>query len=145
MKIIHHHLTMKKRTIAALAIIAILLSAFRDNAGKMPGFAGKWHAETRTSSFDLTLSQDGSSVYGSHCSVQQNGAKIDCVSDDDDLSITGKVNDATTAVVTFTSQMTQQKGSATIRRINDKTIEWKITADPQGEFQVPRQTILTRK
>jgi len=106
---------------------------------------GTWHVDTATSSFDLFLTQMGKTLSGSHCSVQQKGGKIDCGLDETDISIAGTVKDTALITVTFTSFFANMKGTATIKKIDAKTIEWKIVKQPQGEFYIPLKAILTKE
>lgn len=139
---------MKKLLIAIpisliLAAIVLLFAFQYGTVG--PNFSGKWHVETETSSFDLNLSQVNNILSGSHCSVQKGGNKIDCVLDDTDVSLTGTVGDSDSAVVTFTSQLSLKNGTASIKKISDTEIQWKIISDPQGSFFIPDQATLTKQ
>ena len=106
---------------------------------------GTWHVATATTSFNLFLTQIGKTLSGSHCSVQQNGGKIDCGLDETDISIAGTVKNPALMTVTFTSFFAGMKGTATIKKIDAKTIEWKIVKEPQGEFHIPLKAILTKE
>lgn len=133
---------MKTKLIVTLLISSLLLAfKFINN---IPDFSGKWHAETVTSSFDLNLSQIENKLNGSHCSVQMSGNKVDCVLDDTDLSLSGIIENPSTVLVTFTSQICQKKGTAKISKINDTTIDWQIITKPNGEYQIPDHITLKK-
>ena len=108
-------------------------------------FSGKWHAETLNTSFDLKLTQIKERVYGSHCAIQLGGSKVDCVLKDSDVTITGTANSSGSVQVTFISQFSQKPGTATITKINDSTIQWKILTKPNGEFYLPSKMVLKKK
>jgi hypothetical protein len=108
-------------------------------------FSGRWHAETATASFDLKLTQIKGRVSGSHCAIQLGGRKVDCVMDDKYVAITGTANNSASMLVTFISQFYQKKGTASITKINDSTIQWKILSKPKGEYYLPNQMVLRRR
>jgi len=108
-------------------------------------FSGKWHAETATASFDLSLTQLKGRISGSHCAVQLGGRKVDCALEDADVTITGTANNSASVKVTFISQFSQNKGTATITKMNDSTIQWKILTKPKGEYYLPNQMVLTKR
>ena len=108
-------------------------------------FSGKWHAETVNTSFDIKLTQIKGRVSGSHCAIQLGGSKVDCVLKDSDVTITGTANNSGSVQVTFTSQYSQKLGTATITKINDSTIQWKILTKPNGEFYIPSQMVLKKR
>jgi len=108
-------------------------------------FSGKWHAETATASFDLNLTQIKGRVSGSHCAVQMGGQKIDCAIKDNDVTITGNANNSASVKVTFISQFSQKQGTATITKMNDSTIEWRIIIKPKGENYLPNQMVLKKR
>ena len=133
---------MKKIFLATLLVI--VLFAFK-SINVTTNFSGKWHAETTNSTFDLNLSQTNDKLSGSHCSVQMNGSKIDCVLEDTDISLSGIVGNSSSVDVTFTSQISQKSGTARITKLNDTTIDWQIITKPQGEFQIPNHITLTKQ
>jgi hypothetical protein len=108
-------------------------------------FSGKWHAETATAAFDLNLTQIKGRVSGSHCAVQLGGRKMDCALEDADVTIIGTANNSASVKVTFLSQFSQNKGTATITKMNDSTIQWKILTKPKGEYFLPNQMVLTKQ
>ena len=108
-------------------------------------FSGKWYEETANTSFDLNLTQVKGRVSGSHCSIQLGGSKVDCVLKDSDVTITGVANNSASVHVTFISQFSQKPGKATITKMNDSTIEWKILTKPKGEFYLPSQMVLKKQ
>ena len=108
-------------------------------------FSGKWHAETANTSFDIKLIQVKGRVSGSHCSIQLGGSKVDCVLKDSDVTITGVANNSASVHVTFISQFSQKPGTATITKMNDSTIEWKILTKPKGEFYIPSRMVLKKR
>lgn len=108
-------------------------------------FSGKWHAETANTSFDLKLTQIKERVSGSHCAIQLGGSKVDCVLQDSDVTITGTANSSGSVQVTFISQFSQKPGTATITKMNDSTIQWKILTKPNGEFYLPSKMVLKKK
>jgi len=108
-------------------------------------FSGKWHAETATASFDLNLTQIKGRVSGSHCAVQMGGQRVDCALKDDDVTITGNANNSASVMVSFISQFSQKQGTATITKMNDSTIEWRILTKPKGEYYLPNQMVLKNR
>ena len=108
-------------------------------------FSGKWHAETATASFDLNLTQIKGRVSGSHCAVQMGGQRVDCALKDDDVTITGNANNSASVKVTFISQFSQTKGMATITKMNDSTLQWRIITKPKGEYYLPNQMVLKKR
>ena len=108
-------------------------------------FSGKWHAESENASFDIKLTQIKGRVSGSHCAIQLGGSKVDCVLKDSDVTITGFANNSASVNITFISQFSQKPGTATITKMNDSTIEWKILTKPKGEFYLPSQMVLKKQ
>jgi hypothetical protein len=127
-----------------LLLFTAALVSFSENI-TITDFSGKWHAETATASFDLNLTQIKGRVSGSHCAVQIGGQKIDCAIKDNDVTITGNANNSTSVKVTFISQFSQTKGMATITKMNDSTIEWRIITKPKGENYLPNQMVLKKQ
>ncbi len=72
-----YKIMLKKRFAATIFIITILVAYTPKR--NVPNFSGKWHAETSSMSFDLSIYQKENVLSGSHCSVMNNGDKIDCV------------------------------------------------------------------
>lgn len=135
---------MLKTRFAAMIFIMIILVAFASNE-VIPNFSGKWHAEASSISFDLSIYQKGNSLSGFHCSVMNNGDKIDCVFDETDLSLSGIVGDSLTVLVTFKSQASLKTGTAKISKLNDTTIRWRIIRKPNGLFHIPEEITLKRE
>ena len=108
-------------------------------------FSGKWHAETANTSFDLNLTQVKGRISGSHCAIQLGGSKVDCVLKDSDVTISGFATNSASVQVTFISQFSQKPGTATITKMNDSTIQWKILTKPKGEFYIPSQMVLKKQ
>jgi hypothetical protein len=133
-----------KYNILLLILFVITLVSFRAIT-PFTDYSGKWHAETATASFDLKLTQIKGRVSGSHCAIQVSGRKVDCVLDDNDVTITGTANNSASMLVTFISQFSQKKGTASITKIHDSTIEWKILTKPKGENYLPNQMVLKKR
>ena len=108
-------------------------------------FSGKWHAETADAFFDIKLTQVKGRVSGSHCSIQVVGSKVDCVLKDTDVTITGTANNSASVYVKFISKFSQKSCTATITKMNDSTIEWKILTKPKGEFYIPSRMVLKKR
>ena len=102
-------------------------------------------SQTATASFDLNLTQIKGRVSGSHCAVQMGGQKIDCAIKDNDVTITGNANNSSSLQVTFISQFSQTKGMATITKMNDSTLQWRILIKPKGEYYLPNQMVLKKQ
>ena len=131
------------KSLLPILFTTLLLSFSTSNS--FTDFSGKWHAKTVTASFDLKLTQIKGRVSGSHCAIQLGGSKVDCVLKDNDVTIIGNANNSTSVKVTFISQFSQKKGTATITKMNDSTIEWKILTKPKGEYYLPNQMVLTKR
>jgi hypothetical protein len=107
---------------------------------------GIWECSTNSSQFTLYLNQSGSTLSGSHCSVFQNGQKIDCRLDNADLSIQPTdVGTNNLITVNFKSYFKNLSGKATIKKISDTEIEWTITEKPAGEYYIPNSATLTKQ
>ena len=130
--------------ILLLLLCATALVSFSANK-PFADFSGIWHAETANTSFDIKLIQVNGRVSGSHCAIQLGGSKVDCVLNDNDVTITGTANNSASVQVTFISQFSQKPGKATITKMNDSTIEWKILTKPKGEFYLPSQMLLKKQ
>jgi hypothetical protein len=105
---------------------------------------GSWTASGPDWVFDLTIIHEGTKVSGNHCSVTRNGNRIDCSNDDADMSFTGTSNTTPVVTVTFKSHYSASQGKATIKRINDSTIEWRIIQEPKGEYHLPAFATLSK-
>jgi hypothetical protein len=73
------------------------------------------------------------------------GQKIDCAIKDNDVTIIGNANNSTSVKVTFISQFSQKKGTATITKMNDSTLQWRIITKPKGEYYLPNQMVLNKR
>lgn len=131
-----------KNLTAIVLMFVIALSSFTISKA---GFTGKWGTSTKTSDFELTLKQTGSTITGSHVSVMQNGNRLDAGADEKGVTITGVINKAELATVTFTSGYTNKTGTATIKLIAGNKLEWNIVKEPQGEYYIPKHAILSRE
>jgi hypothetical protein len=105
-------------------------------------FTGVWNWHTPGASFTLQLTQKQDSVIGYHCSVMQNGNRIDC-SFEEEITIRGKLH-GDSAVISFKSTYSRLFGDATIFKIASDTIKWKITKPPHGLYFIPRLAIMTQ-
>ena len=130
--------------ILLLLLCATALVSFSANK-LFTDFSGKWYSGSANASFDIKLIQVKGRVSGSHCAIQLGGSKVDCVLKDKDVTITGTANNSASVHVTFISQFSQKKGTASITKINDSTIEWKILTKPKGEYYLPKQMVLRRR
>jgi hypothetical protein len=130
-----------------ILLLLLFTTALVSFSAIMPArdFSGKWYEETANTSFGLNLTQVKGRVSGSHCSIQLGGSKVDCVLKDSDVTITGVANNSASVHVTFISQFSQKPGKATITKMNDSTIEWKILTKPKGEFYIPNQMLLKKQ
>ena len=131
------------KSLLPILFTTLLLSFSTSNS--FTDFSGKWHAKTVTASFDLKLTQIKGRVSGSHCAIQLGGSKVDCVLKDNDVTIIGNANNSTSVKVTFISQFSQNKGTATITKMNDSTILWRILTKPKGEYYLPNQMVLKKQ
>jgi hypothetical protein len=131
------------KSLLPILFTTLLLSFSTSNS--FTDFSGKWHAETVTASFDLKLTQIKGRVSGSHCAIQLGGRKVDCVLNDKDVTITGTANNSASMLVTFISQFSPKKGTASITKINDSTIQWTILTKPKGEYYLPNQMVLKKR
>ena len=131
------------KSLLPILFTTLLLSFSTSNS--FTDFSGKWHAKTVTASFDLKLTQIKGRVSGSHCAIQLGGSKVDCVLKDNDVTIIGNANNSTSVKVTFISQFSQKKGTATITKMNDSTLQWRILIKPKGEYYLPNQMVLKKQ
>jgi type 1 fimbria pilin len=131
------------KSLLPILFTTLLLSFITSNS--FTDFSGKWHAEIVTASFDLKLIQVKGRVSGSHCAIQLGGSKVDCVLKDNDVTIIGNANNSTSVKVTFISQFSQKKGTATITKMNDSTLQWRIITKPKGEYYLPNQMVLKKR
>jgi type 1 fimbria pilin len=131
------------KSLLPILFTTLLLSFSTSNS--FTDFSGKWHAEIVTASFDLKLIQVKGRVSGSHCAIQLGGSKVDCVLKDNDVTIIGNANNSTSVKVTFISQFSQKKGTATITKMNDSTLQWRIITKPKGEYYLPNQMVLKKR
>jgi hypothetical protein len=134
---------MKKYGIVLSPVFITLVSFFYyDNTD----FSGEWHVETTDANFSLRLTQKATNVSGRHCSVLYEGKKIDCSTDaSDSVTITGIASKADAVNVTFRSTFSGKSGRATIKKISATQIKWAITKEPDGEYFIPANVILTKQ
>lgn len=131
---------MKNLSVFILVII-IALSSFTI---VKTGLGGHWASSTKTSEFSIDLKQNGKAITGTHTSVQQNGKRIDDGKGPKEDSLTGTVNDAGVATVTFTSGYgINNTGTATIKLIADGKLEWQIVTKPKQEYYIPDHAVLS--
>ncbi|MEN9350636.1 MAG: hypothetical protein RL372_1614 [Bacteroidota bacterium] len=130
--------------ILLLLLCATALVSFSANK-PFTDFSGKWYSGSANASFDIKLIQVKGRVSGSHCAIQLGGSKVDCVLKDNDVTIIGNANNSTSVKVTFISQFSQKKGTATITKMNDSTLQWRIITKPKGEYYLPNQMVLKKR
>src|ERR1700712_295435 len=117
------------------AFILVTIIALSTYAIAKTGFGGHWGMETKMSSFSIDIKQSGKTITGTHVSVQQNGNRIDDGKGPNEASLTGTVNDAGIATVTFTSGYgINNTGIATIKPIAADKLEWQIITKPKHEY-----------
>ena len=134
---------MKRFFIPALVLLLILYTSNAcTNRPATVDLSGTWSSSTATSEFTLTLVQKTDTISGTHCSVMQNGNRIDCA-DDDELSIKGTRDiGSDRATVNFKSFSSGTVGKATIKLLSDTTMEWKIIEKPADDFYIPAYAVL---
>ncbi len=109
-------------------------------------FSGNWHFEGVQTDFSLSLTQQSTAITGRHCSILYSGTKIDCsVDDSDPATITGTASEADSVNLIFKTTVSDNPGQATIKRISATQIKWTITKEPEGEFFIPSNAILTKE
>ncbi len=131
-----------KNIIKLFITVIICSSSFTKVAGQQ-NFNGTWNWSSTTANFTLVISQVNNIVTGNHCSVSDNGERIDCA-ESTESSINGTVQ-GNYLTVTFTSSFSMEKGIAIIRWIDNSSIEWEITQKPKGEYFIPNKVILTKQ
>ncbi len=118
-------------------IILLFVSLIDMNLYCQQNFTGSWTSSNSTSDFTLTLNQSNNYISGCHCSIFNNGSKMDC-SDDNTITLTGNiVNNNITA--NFISCYSNKSGTASIKPLNSNCIEWEITQEPNGEYYIPQK------
>ncbi len=127
-----------KKTIILFLILNILTCFLKVNAQN--DFTGNWNSSS--SDFTLSIKQIKNKITGSHCSILQNGNRIDCATDE--RTIRGTIHGDSILVV-FKSTYSMKSGTAVIKRINDAQIKWEITKKPVGEFYIPTTAILKKE
>lgn len=105
-------------------------------------FTGVWSLSTEISEFSISINQVNNVITGNHCSISNNGEKIDCAEATETTLVGLVVGDSIT--LTFDSSFSLEKGTANIKKINSSTIEWKIITKPKGDFYIPMCAILTK-
>jgi hypothetical protein len=109
-------------------------------------FSGSWTYSDKSSQFNLSLNQKGKAVIGSHCSIMRNGNRIDCSEEStDSITVRGILVNPNTATVEFKSTYADKIGKANITRLNRTKIKWEIIKEPDGEYYIPKNIILSKE
>ncbi len=124
----------------------VLCVLFTFNAYAQQDFSGHWFYATESSNFEIDVQQIGDSIKGSICAIIKNGDFIDCAMTDEDedfISIRGVVV-GNVATVEFWSSYANGWGKATITKISDTQMLWKIIEKPNtGVSFIPIESTLT--
>lgn len=139
----------KHRYMRRIYLICLLTCVSAQAAGlqkavvEPANFQGYWIWHQPEASFDLNLKQRGLQLRGFHCAVVHDLMKSDCSeTGEDEFTLTGAV-EGRTAIVTFTSATSGERGKAKIIH-QGKTLLWQITEMPKGGSYLPREAKMQR-
>ena len=122
-------------------IIVLLLLAGIQPILSQQNFTDYWYYATKSSNFYIDITQTGDSIKGNLCAVMDNGNRMDCP--EDSITVKGIVV-GNVGNVDFFSDFANAWGKATMTKISNAQIQWKITVRPNGgTCFIPAEAILT--
>ena len=121
----------------------MFISFYITNAYSQQSFNGSWKWSNSNSEFSITINQQSNTITGSHCSILQNGLKVDCA-DSNETTLNGTIQ-GDSLVVNFKSAFSMTVGIAVIKKLNDTSIQWEIVQKPNREFYIPSLVIMTKQ
>jgi hypothetical protein len=126
-------------------------SSFGNDGGyvftkKASPFTGEWQWEKNDAhkDFSITIKEKNGYLVGDYCCVMQNGDKVDCSDDKDNVSFKTAIPAHSTIVVKFRSSFSETEGEAQIV-FDGQNLLWHITKQPSGEYYCPADAKLIRK
>lgn len=128
-----------------LSLISAVFSIYFMNAQDIDG-SWKWTSSDGSQQFEIELEQISEKEYrGTHCAVFDNGERIDCASGLDYFSIVMlQISDGNFA---GTIESSYEKSQGKIRmqyHAQEDLLYFNLTKNPQGNFYLPTEAILTR-
>ena len=109
--------------------------------------SGRWHWESKSSTFELDIIQNDDSLKGSYCAVASNGNRVDCNDDDSDgYCLISGVIENNKAKIIFNSAFSDPELKDTAEIIydgNNKTLLWTWTQKNIVAY-VPNKAVLKK-
>lgn len=136
---------MSRKIFSIIFIGIIYISIGNITNAQVSGYTGYWKMKSeRSNTFTLDLYCQGDSLLGKHCSIFQNGLKMDC-SYNDEITINSSTIGDSSITVTVRSTFSREKGKATITLVDTDTLVWDLTSKPVGEHYIPVQAVLIKQ
>jgi hypothetical protein len=103
-----------------------------------------WESSNALNNTELYLVQNGNSVTGKHCSSFSNATKLDCVSDDEENSITLSMLSNNVFEGTLKSEFSNAVVNirVTLNPVNE-TIQFQQLSQPNEEYYLPNNVTMT--
>ncbi|MDO9260890.1 MAG: hypothetical protein Q7U08_02995 [Flavobacteriaceae bacterium] len=130
-----------------IIIIIVFLICIKPYGQNITG-SWLWKSSNGKDTFELNLtpiSRTSTSIEGSHCSVFQQGLKIDCVENLEEISINLTMVSTNIYQGTIKSNYCYKNG--TIKLIYDSNtdvIQMELIDKPNGEFYIPNTAVFVR-
>lgn len=103
----------------------------------------KWEKNDDKHDFTLQIFQKDSLLIGKHCYIIDAGSKIDCASEEKEISFKTVISDSTKLTLKIKSFYSNEFGEVEIALINEK-LYWKLLKAPKAEYYFPKAAILIR-
>ncbi len=101
-----------------------------------------WQAENGEAQMEITLSIEGSKYTGHHCSVFQNGDRIDCVDEDDPVSIRIQRTAENEFEGIIRSGYSTSEGKINLHfDPENETLLFELSEAPDGTYYLPKKGI----
>ena len=127
------------------AFISLLLM-FNSFCGSSQNISGSWswQAENGNSMMEINLDAEGEDYIGYHCSVFQNGDRIDCVDEDKSASVYVKRTAENVFEGTIRSGYSASEGKIKLEyNPEEQILLFKILKAPEGIFYLPENATLS--
>lgn len=122
-------------------LLLLFLMPFYGSSQDISG-SWSWQTENGEAQMEIILKAEGSDYTGHHCSVFQNGNRIDCVIDDNPASINVRRTAENTFEGSIKSGYSLRKGK--IRFLFNpeaKTLIFNILEAPEGMYYLPKRAV----
>ena len=102
-----------------------------------------WEKNDENHDFNLKIYTEGEYIIGKHCYITDNGNKMDCSTDKNDISFKIKNTNLSNLKVDFTSFFRGAKGIIEIQ-LKDNKLIWTVVQKPNDIYYLPLEAVLIK-